>query len=484
MRQKPYRVVILAALILTTLAMGCLFQVPAQQAGRPRRVDTKPPEPCNERDFIQAADTDVASLCQDGHWKPIVTGTPGTVTSVSVTTANGVSGSVATATTTPAITLTLGAITPSSEAVSGNSTVTGLENGCIDAGANDTYACNPSPVVGSYVTGAHYRFKANTANTGAATINVNSKGALTIVKMAGGITTALADNDIRAGQWVDCTYDGTNCQMTSQMGNGSAAVGDVVGPAGATDSHLAVFDGGTGKLIKDGSSLIVEASGAIRLPRANAPFTFDVLGGGSTQAQLATFGTSEDGGVRAAIYYDAFLLGNGLNTGIGRVGSDTLGIICSAGQALCDGKARDFTLDGQKNLTAVATDSNGKLVAATKSLTANSVTLTAQSTSIGATNLSVNGGVAPAGLYRLSYYLVTTTAGTSGTVSATFGWTDIATARTFGTGNITFGTLATPATGTVIIQADGIANITYLTTVTAAVGSPVYALNITLEKLQ
>lgn len=38
----------------------------------------------------------------------------GTVTSVSVVTANGVSGSVANATTTPAITLTLGAITPSS----------------------------------------------------------------------------------------------------------------------------------------------------------------------------------------------------------------------------------------------------------------------------------------------------------------------------------------------------------------------------------
>lgn len=38
----------------------------------------------------------------------------GTVTSVSVTTANGVSGTVATATTTPAISLTLGAITPTS----------------------------------------------------------------------------------------------------------------------------------------------------------------------------------------------------------------------------------------------------------------------------------------------------------------------------------------------------------------------------------
>jgi hypothetical protein len=51
------------------------------------------------------------------------TSNTGTVTSVSVTTANGVSGSVATGTTTPALTLTLGAITPSSVAATG--TVTG-----------------------------------------------------------------------------------------------------------------------------------------------------------------------------------------------------------------------------------------------------------------------------------------------------------------------------------------------------------------------
>lgn len=43
----------------------------------------------------------------------------GTVTTVSIVTANGVSGSVATATTTPAITLTLGAITPSAIQISG-----------------------------------------------------------------------------------------------------------------------------------------------------------------------------------------------------------------------------------------------------------------------------------------------------------------------------------------------------------------------------
>lgn len=50
-------------------------------------------------------------------------GSGGTVTSVSVTTANGVSGVVADPTTTPAITLTLGAITPASVAAVG--TVTG-----------------------------------------------------------------------------------------------------------------------------------------------------------------------------------------------------------------------------------------------------------------------------------------------------------------------------------------------------------------------
>lgn len=46
-------------------------------------------------------------------------GGSGTVTSVSVVTANGISGSVATATTTPAITLTLGNITPSGVQISG-----------------------------------------------------------------------------------------------------------------------------------------------------------------------------------------------------------------------------------------------------------------------------------------------------------------------------------------------------------------------------
>jgi hypothetical protein len=55
-----------------------------------------------------------SGLSYDGTTLSATGGGTGTVTDVSVVTANGVSGSVATSTTTPAITLTLGAITPTS----------------------------------------------------------------------------------------------------------------------------------------------------------------------------------------------------------------------------------------------------------------------------------------------------------------------------------------------------------------------------------
>ena len=67
-------------------------------------------------------------------------GGSGTVSSVSVVTANGVSGSVATATTTPAITLTLGAITPTSVAASG--TVTGSNLSGTNTGDQTTITGN------------------------------------------------------------------------------------------------------------------------------------------------------------------------------------------------------------------------------------------------------------------------------------------------------------------------------------------------------
>jgi hypothetical protein len=113
-----------------------------------------------------------------------------------------------------------------------------------DAGASDTYVATLSPVPSGYTTGTHYRFKANTANTGACTINFNSLGAKTIKKAAGGITTDLADNDIRAGQWVDLIYDGTNMQMQSTLGNagGGGISGLTTGTIPKATSSTAIGD--------------------------------------------------------------------------------------------------------------------------------------------------------------------------------------------------------------------------------------------------
>ena len=71
--------------------------------------------------FVFNTDSNQLNYFDGSMWQIVSGGTA--VTSVSVTTANGVSGTVANPTSTPAISLTLGAITPSSVAATG--TVTG-----------------------------------------------------------------------------------------------------------------------------------------------------------------------------------------------------------------------------------------------------------------------------------------------------------------------------------------------------------------------
>lgn len=182
---------------------------------------------------------------------------------------------------------------------------------CSDAGANDTYACNLSPAVTAYVTGTRYRFKANTANTGAATINFNSVGALTIKKPFGGsITTDLADNDIRAGQWVECVYDGTNCQMTSQVGNAPSGSGTV---NSGTAGRLAYY-AGTGTAVSDNANLTI-SSGAVTIGVAGSQAgTLLISGGTSGTTTLAV----------AAAASGTLTLPAATDTLVGKATTDTL----------------------------------------------------------------------------------------------------------------------------------------------------------------
>jgi hypothetical protein len=92
-------------------------------------------------------------------------------------------------------------------------------NTCSDAGSTDSYACSLSPAIISYTTGQVVWFKAATANTGAATLALNGLTAKTIKKNK---DVDLADNDIKAGQWVAAQYDGTNFQMLSPVSNAGA----------------------------------------------------------------------------------------------------------------------------------------------------------------------------------------------------------------------------------------------------------------------
>lgn len=95
-------------------------------------------------------------------------------------------------------------------AVTGNATVQGALNFAADAGINDTYAITLAPAPAAYTTGMYIAFTANTANTGACTINVNGLGPKALKR---GVSTDPGDNFIKVGSVVVCVYDGTNFQM-------------------------------------------------------------------------------------------------------------------------------------------------------------------------------------------------------------------------------------------------------------------------------
>lgn len=86
----------------------------------------------------------------------------------------------------------------------------------LTTGSANTYAITLDPVPASYTTGMVVHFKANFSNTGAATLNVNGLGAVTIKR---NYDQNLSADDIKSGQMVIVMYDGTNFQMLTQLGS-------------------------------------------------------------------------------------------------------------------------------------------------------------------------------------------------------------------------------------------------------------------------
>ncbi len=133
--------------------------------------------------------------------------------------------------------------------VNGGRTIEGPVNFCVDTGSADSYACALNPAITGYTAGAIYSFRANTANTGDATVNFNGLGAKTIRKNR---DQALADNDIKAGQLVTLMYDGAEMQMQSQTGNVAASGGSGAAPHVITSPGIGYwlpFGSGVGAFI-------------------------------------------------------------------------------------------------------------------------------------------------------------------------------------------------------------------------------------------
>ena len=105
-------------------------------------------------------------------------------------------------------------------------------------GSSNAYTFTTSATIASLAQGDILRFEANHTNTGAATLNVNALGAVSIVRQSG---AALVGNEIRSGGVYTVVYDGTVWQLVDPshlvenltptdgafvVGNGTTFVGE------------------------------------------------------------------------------------------------------------------------------------------------------------------------------------------------------------------------------------------------------------------
>jgi hypothetical protein len=81
---------------------------------------------------------------------------------------------------------------------------------CAPTGATDDYTCSLTPAPSSYSAGMVVHLRANTGNTGAATLNVDGLGAKPIRRVDG---APLSDGSIVAGGHYLLLYDGTSFQL-------------------------------------------------------------------------------------------------------------------------------------------------------------------------------------------------------------------------------------------------------------------------------
>lgn len=108
------------------------------------------------------------------------------------------------------------------------------------------------------------------ANTTTSTINLNGIGAITLKKS---VSTNLASGDLAAGSMHILGYDGTNYQVLT-LGGGGSGGGDVTGGATSIDGEIVVYNGTSGKIIKQSTKVLTTVGGNIAALTNPSAITF------------------------------------------------------------------------------------------------------------------------------------------------------------------------------------------------------------------
>lgn len=127
-----------------------------------------------------------------------------------------------------------------------------------DNGSTDAYAITLDPAPVAYITGQHFWFKANTANTGACSLNCNSLGAKNIKKWSTTVKENLLDNEIIAGQIIEVIYDGTDFILLSRTNSKGIVYLYTTGTENV--AWEVGYSIGTGSQSKETSNLLMSAS--------------------------------------------------------------------------------------------------------------------------------------------------------------------------------------------------------------------------------
>ena len=99
------------------------------------------------------------------------------------------------------------------QVINGNRVHAGWLNYGTTAGTATAYTLTFTPPLAGYVTGQCFLVKPHVANTGAATLNVQGKGAVTITKASGGSLVPVVAGDLPLGRLLQVCHDGTALQL-------------------------------------------------------------------------------------------------------------------------------------------------------------------------------------------------------------------------------------------------------------------------------